>query len=83
MIAARPLSVWNSVSRTGCRGDSVDWRGRVLGRNEPAPVVRVPRRAAKHAAESKRGQHNQSIEPSRPTKAAVLQSPIKCIIFDW
>jgi hypothetical protein len=36
----------------------------------------VPSRAAKHAAESKQGQHNQSIEPSRPTKAAVLQSPI-------
>jgi hypothetical protein len=28
-------------------------------------------------AESKRGQHSQSIEPSRPTKAAVLQSPIR------
>ena len=32
--------------------------------------------AAKHAGESNRGQHNQSIEPSRPTRAAVLQSPI-------
>jgi hypothetical protein len=29
-----------------------------------------------HPAESKRGQHSQSIEPLRPTKAAVLQSPM-------
>jgi hypothetical protein len=40
------------------------------------PLSVVPSSAAKQAAESKRGQHNQSIEPSRPTKAAALQSPI-------
>jgi hypothetical protein len=40
------------------------------------PLSTVPIRLAKHAAESNRGQHNQSIEPSQPTKAAVLQSPI-------
>jgi hypothetical protein len=40
------------------------------------PLSASPNSAAKHAAESKRGQHNQSIEPSRPTRAAVLQSPI-------
>ena len=40
------------------------------------PFSLVPRSAAKHAGESKRGQHSQSIEPSRPTKAAALQSPI-------
>jgi hypothetical protein len=32
--------------------------------------------AAKHAAESKRGQHDQLIELSRPIKAAALHSPI-------
>jgi len=45
------------------------------------PLSAVPSRAVKHAAESKRGQHNQSIEPSRLTNAAVLQSPIKS--NDW
>jgi hypothetical protein len=33
--------------------------------------------AAKQASESKRGRHSQSIEPLRPTNAAVWQSPIK------
>ena len=32
--------------------------------------------AAKQAAESKRGRHSQSIEPSLDTSAAVSQSPI-------
>jgi hypothetical protein len=32
--------------------------------------------AAKQASESKAGQHSQSIDPSRPTNAAVSQSPI-------
>jgi hypothetical protein len=36
----------------------------------------VPTNAAKHASESKAGQHSQSIDPSRPTNAAVSQSPI-------
>jgi hypothetical protein len=36
----------------------------------------VPRSAAKQASESKRGQQNQSIEPSRETSAAVRQSPM-------
>ena len=35
-----------------------------------------PSRAAKHAPESKRGRHSQSIEPSRPTSPAVWVSPI-------
>ena len=37
----------------------------------------LPRRAAKQAAESKRGRQSQSMEPSRPTSAAVSQSPIR------
>jgi hypothetical protein len=40
------------------------------------PLLSSPRSAAKHAAESKRGQHSQSIEPWRPTSAALWQSPI-------
>ena len=40
------------------------------------PCSGEPSSAAKHASESKRGQHSQSIEPSRETSAAVLQSPI-------
>jgi hypothetical protein len=36
-----------------------------------------PSSAAKQAALSKRGQHNQSIEPLRPTRAALVQSPIR------
>jgi hypothetical protein len=45
-------------------------------RNEPAAVLARTQQSAKQASESKRGQHSQSIEPSRPTRAAVLQSPI-------
>ena len=40
------------------------------------PWSRVPNNAAKHAPEEKFGQHNQSIDPSRDTSAAVSQSPI-------
>ena len=40
------------------------------------PLSTCPKRAAKHAAESKHGQHSQSIEPSRLINAADLQSPI-------
>jgi len=41
------------------------------------PLQGSPSRAAKQAPESKLGQHSQSMEPSRPTRAAVSQSPIK------
>ena len=41
------------------------------------PLFAVPSRAAKQAALSKRGQHSQSIEPLRPTRAAVVVSPIR------
>src|ERR1700749_364668 len=40
------------------------------------PCSEVPRSAANKALLSKRGQHNQSIPPFRPTRAAVVQSPI-------
>jgi len=35
------------------------------------PFSAFPSSAAKHAGESKRGQHSQSIDPSRPTSAAL------------
>jgi hypothetical protein len=40
------------------------------------PCSGEPSNAAKHASESKRGQHSQSIDPSRATSAADSQSPI-------
>ena len=40
------------------------------------PFSRIADRAAKQAGESKRGRHSQSIEPSRPTIAAVWVSPM-------
>ena len=41
------------------------------------PFSSSPSRAAKQRAESKRGRQSQSIEPSRPTSAAVCVSPIR------
>ena len=53
-------------------------RGAAVGRaDQPAPVLGPPSSAAKVLSESKRGQHSQSIEPSRPTSAALWQSPIR------
>jgi hypothetical protein len=40
------------------------------------PFSRSPSKAQKQAPESNRGAQNQSIEPSRPTSAAVCMSPI-------
>ena len=51
-------------------------RSAPAGASSQRPCSGPPSRAAKQAAESKRGQHSQSIEPSRPTSAAVSQSPI-------
>ena len=56
----------------GHRGSFYDATGAISQR----PCFSLPRRAAKQASESKAGQHSQSIEPSRPTRAAVSQSPI-------
>jgi hypothetical protein len=40
------------------------------------PFDASPSSAQKTALESKRGRHSQSIDPSRPTSAAVPRSPI-------
>jgi hypothetical protein len=44
---------------------------------QPPAMIRIPRRAEQQVPESKRGTHSQSIDPLRPTKAAILQPPIK------
>jgi hypothetical protein len=49
---------------------------RVGGADLPSSMFGVPSKAAKHALLSKRGQHSQSMEPLRPTTAAVVQSLI-------
>jgi len=75
ITAAQPVSVWNSVSRTRAPGR---YRRLVAsagccGAMSHRPLSTVPIRLAKHAAESNRGQHNQSIDPSRripPLRAA-------------
>ena len=54
-----------------------DLRGRSAGAISQRPCSGVPSRAAKQAPESKRGKQSQSIEPSRPTSAAVSQSPMR------
>jgi hypothetical protein len=40
------------------------------------PCSLLPSSAVMQASESKRGQHSQSIDPSRDTSAAVPRSPI-------
>jgi hypothetical protein len=47
-----------------------------LGASDQRPCSSPPSSAAKQAAESNRGKHNQSIDPSRRTSAAVSVSPI-------
>jgi hypothetical protein len=42
----------------------------------PVPFDGSPSNAANTASLSKRGKHSRSIDPSRPTSAAVPRSPI-------
>jgi|ERR1700720_290846 hypothetical protein len=63
----------SSLSKTTHIGGSKDIScGWQFERCEPIKVISE----SCCAAESKRGQHSQSMEPSQPTKAAVLQLPI-------
>ncbi len=73
-----PLPVTNSVSRTsdGPRYLRVTEITGTEGAICHRPWSGVPNSAAKQAAESKRGRHSQSIDPSFPTSAAVCMSPI-------
>jgi hypothetical protein len=45
-------------------------------RDDPATVLARAEQRGEARAESKRGKHAQSIEPSRPTSAAVCRSPM-------
>ena len=79
MTATVPEAVSNSVSSTSV---SPRYRRRTLadspaGANRQRPCSGVPSSAARHAAESNFGRQSQSIEPSRPTSAAVWQSPMR------
>ena len=76
--AIRPSSVLKTVSSTmvpsryarlTCGAGSAGWM-------RHRPWSEVPSRAAKQALLSKRGQHSQSMDPLRPTRAALVQSPI-------
>ena len=44
--------------------------------------VRAKAKWLSYSTNPQRGQHNQSIEPSRPTRAAVLQITDQCVIFN-
>jgi len=77
-ILTEPSAVSNRVSRMSVlpRYRRVTRTASSRGAISQRPWSGVPRSAAKHASESNRGQHSQSIEPSRPTSAALSQSPI-------
>ena len=47
------------------------------GASSQRPLPSSPRSAAKHAPESKRGTHSQSIDPSSATRPAVWVSPMR------
>ena len=75
---ATPVGVVNTVSSTKppSRYDRVTVTSSPAGAISQRPLSGEPRRAAKQAGLSKRGQHNQSTDPLRPTSAQVLQSPM-------
>ena len=75
---ATPSSVSKRVSRisVSSRYFRLTRNFSVFGAIRQRPLSASPSSAAKQASESKRGQHSQSIEPSRETSAAVSQSPI-------
>ena len=73
-----PSAVSNSVSSTSVSPAVAAADLVVVGdrRDAPVAVLAVPSSWAKHASESKRGRHSQSIDPLRPTRAAVWVSPM-------
>lgn len=76
---AAPSAASNSVSSTSVPGRyrRVARGAGSAGASSQRPCSGALSSAAKQAGLSKRGQHSQSIEPSRATSAAVSQSPIK------
>ena len=73
-----PSAVVKTVSRikVSLRYRRVISTSLCVGAISHLPCSGPPRSAEKHAPLSKRGRHSQSIEPSRPTKAAVSQFPM-------
>ena len=71
-----PPLVWNSVSRirVPSRYRRCTRASGLVGAICQRPFWLVPSSAAKHAPESIRGRHNQSIDPSLPTRAPVWLS---------
>jgi hypothetical protein len=55
------------------RDQAIDLDRLIFWCNEPPPILAFAQQGGKA---SNLGQHSQSIEPLRPTGAAVLQSPI-------
>jgi len=78
-ISTIPPSVSKRVSRisVSARYRREAARPPCCGAMSQRPLSGVPSNAAKQASESNRGQHSQSIDPSRPTSAALRQSPIR------
>jgi hypothetical protein len=73
-----PVAVVCVVSRTNVSPQYVR-AGAVAapaGASSQRPLAASPRSAVKTASESKRGRQSQSIDPLRPTSAAVPRSPI-------
>lgn len=79
------LTVPSSVSQWDSRTSEPSTYARRVQRSPSAalfgamsqwPLSTAPRRAAKQAAESKRGRHSQSMDPSRPTRPLVMRSPM-------
>ncbi len=76
-----PVGVSNSVSSTR---ESARYQRRVARTVSGAPAGAIfqapwdacPSSREKHEGESKCGRHNQSTEPSFPTRAAVCRSPM-------
>jgi hypothetical protein len=73
-----PSAVAKSVSSTSVSGRYArrTFSTPAAGASCQWPCRRSPSSAAKHASESKRGTHIQSIEPSLPTSAADRVLPI-------
>src|SRR5689334_1678604 len=78
MTDAVPSGVTNSVSSTR---ESFQYQRCVelisLGAMRQKPLPSSPNNDAKHAGESKRGMHSQSMEPPLSTSAAVSRSPMR------
>ena len=72
-----PSGVCQNVSSTSVSPRYCRWKQvpPAAGAIRQCPFSSSPSSAAKQAGESNCGRHSQSIDPSRPTSAAVCRSP--------